>query len=400
MILDIKCPRFYVPLLGNLWRYGLISGGRASGKSYSGVDLFLIANALAEPYERFLIAREHGSSLKDSTKNLIEQRISDFNLERHFEVMDKEIRIKGGGLMTFKGLKPHNVATIKSYNNYKYFLFEEAEKVTETMIHTITPTIRRDDAKMLFIMNPPEDKNALQIMFEENKGNQKYVHVHANYFDNPFITKDILAEIEHIRATKPDVYHHIWLGNNLERSKAAVFTNYKIESFETPSDAEFIMGADWGFSNDPTVLIRAFIKGKNLFIDYEASAVGCPIQETPNLFAKVPLSNTMRIVADNARPEMIDYMRKNGYSKIIPSKKGAGSIKEGVNYLQSFDTIFIHQRCRRTQDNFKFYSYKVNQSTEQVLGELKDDDNDCIDALRYATELIRSPRIVTVSSLY
>ncbi|MGF6228890.1 hypothetical protein QFZ27_002845 [Inquilinus ginsengisoli] len=46
---------------------------------------------------------------------------------------------------------------------------------------------------------------------------------------------------------------------------------------ETPADACFLFGADWGFARDPTVLVRCFVQGRTLFVDHEAHQVGCEI---------------------------------------------------------------------------------------------------------------------------
>jgi phage terminase large subunit len=67
-----------------------------------------------------------------------------------------------------------------------------------------------------------------------------------------------------------------------------VFRNWRVEEFEAPSDAVLRFGADWGFAIDPTVLVRCYIDGRKLFVDYEAYMVGCEIDNTPALFDSVP----------------------------------------------------------------------------------------------------------------
>jgi phage terminase large subunit len=37
----------------------------------------------------------------------------------------------------------------------------------------------------------------------------------------------------------------------------------------------FYHGGDWGFAVDPTVLVRCWLDGRNLYVDREAFAVGC-----------------------------------------------------------------------------------------------------------------------------
>jgi phage terminase large subunit len=181
---------------------------------------------------------------------------------------------------------------------------------------------------------------------------------------------------------------HVWDGKYLTQSQATVFRNWRVEEFETPLNAVHRFGADWGFANDPTVLIRAHIVGREIRIDYCEAGVGVEIDATPAMFDKVPNARRWPICADSARPETISYMRRSGF-KMVSAIKGPGSIEEGVRFLKAYD-IVVHPRCdvllRRELEN---YSYKVDPATEEVLPILEDKYNNCIDALRYACEAVR-----------
>jgi len=175
-------------------------------------------------------------------------------------------------------------------------------------------------------------------------------------------------------------------GNWKVRStEALVFTNWSIQEFETPPDAVLRFGADWGFAVDPTVLIRCYIVGRRLYVDYEAHQVGCEITDTPSLFMTVPDAERWPITADSARPETIAHMRKNGFPKIQPAVKGKGSVEDGIEWLKSFE-IVVHPRCANLIHELLTYSYKTDPLTGAVLPVLEDKNNHVIDALRYACE--------------
>jgi len=148
------------------------------------------------------------------------------------------------------------------------------------------------------------------------------------------------------------------------------------------------LGADWGYSVDPTCLIRTFIVGKKLYIDYEAYQVGCDIDLIPDLFAQVPDSHLYPMIADSSRPETIAFVRKNGYPRIYGSVKGSGSVIDGIEWLQSYD-IIVHPRCVHTIDELRNYKYKVDKDTGKVTGVPEDKHNHVIDALRYSCEASR-----------
>ncbi len=81
-------------------------------------------------------------------------------------------------------------------------------------------------------------------------------------------------------------------------------------------------------------------------------------------------------------------MRRAGF-KMREAIKGAGSIEEGVRFLQGFD-IVIHPDCDPiVAEEMANYSYKVDDKTGEVLPVLEDKWNNAIDAVRYACEAVR-----------
>ena len=108
------------------------------------------------------------------------------------------------------------------------------------------------------------------------------------------------------------------------------------------------------------------------------------------LFDKVPTARKWPIHADEARPETIAYMRREGYI-IDGAEKGKGSVEDGIEWLRSFDEIVIHERCTQFQDEARLYSYKVDSRTGEVLPIVVDAYNHGWDALRYAyVDLIKN----------
>jgi phage terminase large subunit len=100
-------------------------------------------------------------------------------------------------------------------------------------------------------------------------------------------------------------------------------------------------------------------------------------------------ARTWAIIADSARPEIISYMQRHGYPRIQHARKGAGSVEEGITFLQNY-TIVVHPRCKHTIDELTLYSYTTDKLTGQVLPILEKKKNHVIDALRYAVESLRA----------
>jgi phage terminase large subunit len=55
-----------------------------------------------------------------------------------------------------------------------------------------------------------------------------------------------------------------------------------------------------------------------------------------------------------------------------------------VQFLRSFREIVVHERCQNVAREMRLYSYKVDRMTGDVLPQIVDADNHCIDAIRYA----------------
>ena len=216
--------------------------------------------------------------------------------------------------------------------------------------------------------------------------------VKINHMDNPFFPEVLRKEMEYDRSRDVEKYEHIWLGAYQRSSESRVFKNWTIEEFERPKGTVYRLGADWGYSVDPSTLIRCSVEENRLYIDYEAYMVGCEIVNLPDLFDRVPESRKWFIRADSARPETISYMQKHGYPKMQAAQKGKNSVDEGITFLQSFD-IVVHPRCVHTIDELKTYSYKRDTLTDEVLPVLEDKNNHVIDALRYACEGIRKAQL-------
>jgi phage terminase large subunit len=333
--------------------------------------------------------REIQKSLAQSVKRLLEIKIESLGVGHLFEVLQTEIRHRhNGSLIIFAGMQNHTADSIKSLEGYDIAWCEEAQSLSQKSLDLLRPTIRKEGSQIWFSWNPRFESDPVDAFLRCDNPPPDSIVVQINYEDNPWLPEVLKAEIEYDKKRDPDKYAHVWLGQYQQNSEARVFKNWRIEDFEAQAGAIFRFGADWGFATDPSVLVRARIEGKNLYIDYEAYAVGCDIDFLPDLFDKIPDARKWPIVADSARPETVSYMQRHGFPRIASAIKGPKSVEEGVEFLKSYD-IIVHPRCKHTIDELTLYSYKVDDSTGMVTPILDDKHNHVIDALRYACESAR-----------
>lgn len=393
MKVPIRFPEKFQPLFTRPVRYNFLVGGRGAGRSWGVARKLLLDGTQGK--RRVLCTREYQNSLKESVHHLLEAQIDNLNLGRWYRIQRDVIFGANGTEFIFAGLH-HNVTNIKSIEGIDDCWVEEAQSVSAHSWSTLRPTVRKKGARFYITFNPDQETDpTYQMMLKAPTVSTNIVRM--NWYDNPWFPDDLRLEMEWDRSTDPDKYSWIWEGNCRTSTEAQVFKGkYRIEGFETPTQADWLYGADWGFSVDPTVLVRMFIKDDCLFISDEAYGVGVEIVDTPKLFDRVPEARAWKIRADSARPETISHLHHQGFN-IVPAVKWPGSVEEGVQFLRSFKAIIVHPRCRHVADELRLYSYKQDRLTGDVQPVLLDANNHCIDAIRYALEpIIRRKGMLSV----
>jgi len=384
--LRIPTARVFAPLLTSA-RYKGAHGGRGSGKSHFFGGL-AVERCLLSSGVRIACVREVQKSLKNSVKLLVEDKIREFGLAGQFEMLDSEIRTPGGGVIIFQGMQNHTADSIKSLEGFDVCWVEEAQSLSQRSLDLLRPTFRKPGSELWFSWNPAQPTDPVDAFLRGDHPPSDAVVVEANWSDNPWLPNELRQDLHDDQIRDPDKFQHVWGGGYEQASEARVFRNWRVEAFETPSDAILRFGADWGFAVDPSVLVRGYVDGKTLFIDHEAYQVGCEIDKLPDLFDQVPGSRKWLIRADSARPETVSYMRRHGFPRIVAAIKGPGSLEDGIEFLRAFD-IVVHPRCKHVAAELARYCYKRDPQTEEILPVLEDKNNHTIDSVRYALEELR-----------
>lgn len=385
-----RLPKPFKPLF-KPYRYKVFRGGRGGAKSRSFATALLMLARVG--HERILCCREIQRSIKDSVKRILDDEINRHGLSKEFTSTTTEIRHNTtGSLFIFAGLRTDPDA-IKSIEGVTRAWVEEAHTVSQASLDILIPTIREEGSEIWFSYNPRFDDDPVHAMFTGDSLPPRSLAVDVQYYDNPWFPDVLKEEMEYCRMRDPDKYAHVWEGKTVQQSDEQVMHGvWRIEPVpEPPVDAILRFGVDWGFATDPIAVTRHWAQDNTLYIDYEANGIGVAIPDTPGLIKTVPGADRWPIVADNARPEMIDYCRSQGLH-IDPSKKGKGSIEDGIEDLRAFD-IVIDPRCRETINEFIHYRYKKDPHTGKILPMIVDANNHHIDSLRYSREGARKKRV-------
>lgn len=380
-----------------------LKGGRGSTKS-SFAAIQTILGIVDDPDANALVIRKVKDSVRKSVMEMLLWAIEKLGLSEYFRGITSPAEITylpTGQKIILTGLDDsRKIKSIKLKRGYfKILWWEEAEEFAGMEeIRSVRQSTRRggDDFIELITYNPPNDPAAwVNAASEEAKSDpDSFVH-HSTYLTVPpaWLGGQFFKDAEKLRLSNPLAYQHEYLGEAVGRAEQIVFHGkWQEKEFETPPvsqmyQSRFFLGADWGFANDPAALVRCFImheRGEvNLYIDYEAGGHGVELDELPALFRSIPESDKWKIYGDAARPETNSHMKNKGFN-CESAPKWSGSVEDGVEYLRSFNNIFIHPRCPKTIEEFIKYSYKIDKHTKEILPVIIDKWNHYIDALRYA----------------
>jgi len=383
----------FPPLGDTSWR--VLYGGRGGGKSWQ-IARALIKHSYLQPL-RILCAREFQSSIKDSVHRLLSDQIDEMGLGRFFDIKERTIVGANGTEFIFKGLR-RNIREIKSTEGVDVCWIEEAEAVSEESWRVLTPTIRKPGSEIWVSFNPALETDPTYKRMVLDPPRDSMVQF-VTYEDNPWLDEGQRLDAEDLRRRDPEGFAHVWGGEPWSRSEAEVLSGkWKVDDFTPqPHWNGPYYGADWGFSQDPTVCVRVWTADSRLYIEYDSGGVRLNMADTEAMIRGVPGAEDHTIRADNARPETINDMVERGL-KVVAAPKWSGSVEDGVAHLQSYEMIVIHSRCKRAQQEARMWRYKTDPRTGDILRKLMDGNDHVFDGTRYALSPIIQKREESVIS--
>lgn len=197
-------------------------GGRGSGKSWNFAAMAVLASTRRGV--RGACIREVQKTLNHSAKRLLEDMIERLGFGHRFVCQNAEIRTPGGGSITFHGMQDHNAESVKSLEGVDWCWIEEAQTLSTRSLELLVPTIRKDNSEIWASWNPRHPTDPIDQLFRGQQPPADAVSVRANYDENPYRSKALDSAREHDRATRPDRYAHIWLGEYEPQTAGALWS--------------------------------------------------------------------------------------------------------------------------------------------------------------------------------
>ncbi|MEH2700231.1 PBSX family phage terminase large subunit [Rhizobium leguminosarum bv. viciae] len=207
-------------------RFKVFYGGRDGAKSWSFAEALLHLGA-RKPL-RIVCAREFQNSIDESVKFLLEKKIGITGLP--YEIEKYRLYNAIGTEFIFKGLSKQDAAAIKSLEGADIVWVEEAQNVSEGSWKNLIPTVRKDGSEIWVSFNPDIEDAPTYQRFVVNPPPDTLT-VLTNFTDNPWPSKVLAPEREHMRRTDYASYENVWLGKPKKFSEGAYFRE-QIEELE------------------------------------------------------------------------------------------------------------------------------------------------------------------------
>jgi phage terminase large subunit len=283
--------------------------------------------------------------------------------------------------------KSEHIYTFGNGSMIEFFSVDDEQKIrgrkrdiawcneaNELYFDDFTQLNMRTEDKLIFDYNPSDSASWLYELPSSDT-----LMIKSTYRDNPFLPESIKAQIEDLKRTDEALYQIYALGEKAT-SKSNIYSQWSFVAHRPSRFVKYVYGLDFGY-NHPTALIRVYYCDNDIYIEpviYESYLTTTMLIER---LATLNIEQTVSILADHSRPEIIQEMNVAGYDVLNANKV----VKKGIDNLKTFGVICQdHKALKREYENYKWK--KIGDFITDEPVKLFDD---AMDAIRYATTHIR-----------
>lgn len=365
-------------------RFVVSYGSAGSGKSYSQAQ-YEIEKCLSEDrIEKTLIIRKYGTTLRDSVVSLVTSVLNKWGLDGIYNhnKTDQHIKFINGSEMLFKGFD--DPEKIKSIAGITRIWVEEATELTKEEFNQLNLRLRGgDDLQFTLTFNPVDEGHWIKSHFFDNPEIRQYATIlHTTYKNNKFIDEAYKQQLESYANIDKNYYKIYALGEWGGQVEGRIFQSWEeVDSF--PEVDGFWYGLDFGYTNDPTAIVKVLRANDRIYADEICYQTGLTNSDIAGLFRSVGYRGQL-VICDAAEPKSIEELRRLGINA-VPANKGQGSILAGIDYLKR-SKIIITKRSANIRKENQYYSWQQSKDG-RFLNVPKDFQNHLMDALRYSVSL-------------
>lgn len=393
----------FLPLLNDYsHRWEIYKGSAGSGKSHF-ITQKIIIKALREK-RRVMICRRYGTTMRNSVFKLFKDVIESFKITHltRIKESDMSITLPNGSEIIFVGLD--NEEKLLSIAGITDVFIEEVYEVPKEIVDQLNLRMRgkAPNQQIYMAFNPISAKHWLYDFCEGTTRPESSIYSQSTFRDNPFLPDEYVKALEDMYRTNPNKARVFCDGNWGADVEGLVYKNHVLSDFDIneliKQGLEVRVGIDWGFVDPTTVVVSLFDKPKKeIYIIGEFYKRGATLEEIKDGIVQLGISK-QKMYCDGAEPDKVDYLRRNGFNA-VSAKKGAGSVKAGISFLQDMK-IICHESCVNVAAELENYVYLKDKKTGQYIEDSYDHDfSHTMDALRYSYSDLYSAARLTSAKL-
>lgn len=393
----------FLPLLNDYsHRWEIYKGSAGSGKSHF-ITQKIIIKALREK-RRVMICRRYGTTMRNSVFKLFKDVIESFKITHltRIKESDMSITLPNGSEIIFVGLD--NEEKLLSIAGITDVFIEEVYEVPKEIVDQLNLRMRgkAPNQQIYMAFNPISAKHWLYDFCEGSTRPESSIYSQSTFRDNPFLPDEYVKALEDMYRTNPNKARVFCDGNWGADVEGLVYKNHILSDFDIneviKQGLEVRVGIDWGFVDPTTVVVSLFDKPKKeIYIIGEFYRRGATLEEIKDGIIQLGISK-QKMYCDGAEPDKVDYLRRNGFNA-VSAKKGAGSVKAGISFLQDMK-IICHESCVNVAAELENYVYLKDKKTGQYIEDSYDHDfSHTMDALRYSYSDLYSAARLTSAKL-
>ena len=393
----------FLPLLNDYsHRWEIYKGSAGSGKSHF-ITQKIIIKALREK-RRVMICRRYGTTMRNSVFKLFKDVIESFKITHltRIKESDMSITLPNGSEIIFVGLD--NEEKLLSIAGITDIFIEEVYEVPKEIVDQLNLRMRgkAPNQQIYMAFNPISAKHWLYDFCEGSTRPESSIYSQSTFRDNPFLPDEYVKALEDMYRTNPNKARVFCDGNWGADVEGLVYKNHVLSDFDIneliKQGLEVRVGIDWGFVDPTTVVVSLFDKAKKeIYVIGEFYKRGATLEEIKEGIVMLGISK-QKMYCDGAEPDKVDYLRRNGFNA-VSAKKGAGSVKAGISFLQDM-RIICHESCVNVAAELGNYVYLKDKKTGQYVEDSYDHDfSHTMDALRYSYSDLYSAARLTSAKL-
>lgn len=355
----------------NSKRYIVNSGGTRSGKTYA---ILTLLHIIASKREGLLI-----SVVSETFPHLRKGAIRDF----------QDMVQKSGGWMPNDWNKTESTYSYPTGSKIEFFSVDSPSKVhgpqrdilfinegQNISYDIIRHLLVRTSGTVFIDFNPTH-----RFWAHELEQDPDAVWIHSTYKDNPYLSAEQVKEIERNRVN--EMWWRVYGEGQIGQVEGLVFKHFDL--VDQLPETRYTYGMDFGYTNDPTAIVRCCIVDQNLYLQELVYRTGLRNAEISASMKQAGVQPSDSVYCDSSDPKTIDELYLLNWN-VLPAVKGPDSVNYGLQLMQGYKLAVTKDSLNLIKE-LRNYTYEQDKEGKFINKPI-DLYNHAIDAARYAVMMI------------